>query len=110
VAVDPSKKRVAIAYVSDNGQTYRVVTTAGHASAIGASGAAPGTPGYPRGWKPRHLNLVTADGLRKAKCVVPNNIGIGVIIGQSFSIPGLDTFICTGYTGEKLNEGAPSAS
>lgn len=107
--VDPNRKRVSVNYLSDDGNTYALVTTQNHASAAGMSGSAPGTPSYPKRSKPRHANLVSPDGLQKAKLVLSSPAGFTGLIGATISISGLGDFVVTGTSGERESRGAPAA-
>jgi hypothetical protein len=108
MAVNPDHQHVSCNYLGDDGNTYAIVTTRNHASAAGMSGAAPGTPSVPRGWKPRHLNLVTPDGLQKAKLVLSSPLGFVGVIGATININSLGSFVVTGTSGERAHRGAPS--
>lgn len=56
----PAQERVAIKYTADDGNDYRVVTTRGHANAVGAVGAG-NVPAFPKRWKTRHYDLLADD-------------------------------------------------
>lgn len=51
----PPNERVSIKYTADNNQSYAIVTTRSHASAVGAESGA-GFPSFPDVWTPRHIN------------------------------------------------------
>lgn len=110
MAVDPNKKKVQMVYNSDNGGSYAVLTTQAHATAAGASGTSSDPP-YPRHWRPRCVHGIAADGIQKAKLVIPAAADDLFLSGSgSFTIAGVGDFTVTGATGERRSRQAPASA
>lgn len=109
---EPASERVAIAYTADDSNVYKIVTTRGHAAAVGATGAGASDPNFPKAWTPRHYYLASTDltgSDQKAMLVEPNP---DAEIWESdgifeFTIPGLGTFATTGRAAEDRPRPAP---
>jgi hypothetical protein len=105
MAVNPMSKRVSCAYPSRTGTIYAVNTTVGRATAAELGGAPAGTPSYPKGWKPAHVNLEATDGSgQKCSLVSPEPM----VIGSTVTVPPLGNFVVTGWTGEQIHRQAPA--
>ena len=106
----PANGRVAIQYLSDDGNYYRLVTTRAHAAAVGAVGAG-NAPAYPKRWKTRHYNCI-ADDLsgsdQTLRLVEPNPLSANWTSNapSPFNING-NLFHSTGKTDENRPNGAP---
>lgn len=99
MAIDPDRQVVATEYISDDGNTYTLGMRRNHATAAGATIGAT-NPGYPRGWEPRHIGLVGADG-QKASLVIPDPTdALWTANAGSVTIPDLGDFTKTGSSGE----------
>lgn len=104
---DPNKKQVSITYQSDDGNEYALTLHHNHAVASGGF-ASTGQPGYPRGWTPRVVHGVSADGLQHTTLAIANS-GLALFqdANATFTIAGVGTFTKTGSTGEKRPRLAP---
>lgn len=110
--VDPNRRKIVIAYESDDGQEYGVLTTLNHANAAGAVPATDVTPTYRKRWVPRHVNLLSTDLTgpdQKARLVIPtptHPLWTGAAAGVT--IEGLGDFVVTGRTGERRSRLGPT--
>lgn len=107
--VDPNRRKVLAAYLSDDGLPYSVVTTLNHANAAGMAG--PGNaPPLPRTYRPRVVYGLSTDLTgpdQKAKLVIPDpGHPLWTGAANGFTINGLGDFIVTGRSGEKRSRGA----
>lgn len=110
--VDPNRRKVLIQYLSDDGNSYSLLTTVNHANAVGATGPN-GAPSLPRNYKPRVVygistNLAGPD--QKCRVVCPDPGSALWLTAQGFTVPGLGDFFITGRSGEKRSRGAIEAS
>lgn len=109
-AATPPNQRVAINYLSDNGNNYRIITNRAHAAAVGAT--APGNvPNYPEIWTPRHYGALNPDLTGTDQRVVlvepnPASAAWNSDAAFSFTVGGV-TFNSTGRKQENRTKGAP---
>jgi hypothetical protein len=101
MAVDPNLKRGFYAYLSDDGNTYQVGLSLGVANSGAFPDAAEGDhPGYPIGWKMRHVSCKDGTGQR---CSIPisGNSDSRYVSGGLLDHNG-NTFVIQGRIGERM--------
>jgi hypothetical protein len=103
--------RLTMGYISDDGVTYKITTSANHISALGAEGFVPATddmPTFPKGWKPRTVHGFIKNETGRDKritIVVPKREQFATL--TSIEVPPYGTFAVTGRTGERRTIPAP---
>lgn len=107
---DPNRQRVAIRYVAEDGNEYRVVTSRNHAAAVGAVAPAANAPPLPTKWKPRHINgtQILPGHDRNVRVIAPNKFA-GVWTGATnlINVAPFGNIPITGRSGERRTQGAP---
>lgn len=110
-AATPPNERVSIRYISDNGQSYSIVTTRAHAYAVQATSGA-GYPAFPHIWTPRHYNVISPSltGRDQKLRLVEGNPAAAAWVSDAaygFIVNGAE-YDSTGRKDEDRPRGAPS--